>query len=116
MDELEITPADVKERLDRGEKLVLIDVRELGNTGLQNRGRKTDSVGLAGRESTDASRCGRSDLLLPPRHAQSGRRCLAGFQGIEKAKSLAAESSAGRLRSIQTFRDIEKEPLLTGDL
>jgi rhodanese-related sulfurtransferase len=29
MDELEITPAEVKQRLDRGEKLVLIDVREL---------------------------------------------------------------------------------------
>ena len=28
MDELEITPADVKSRLDRGERLVLIDVRE----------------------------------------------------------------------------------------
>ena len=28
MDELEITPADVKARLARGEKLVLIDVRE----------------------------------------------------------------------------------------
>ena len=28
MDELEITPADMKARLDRGEKLVLIDVRE----------------------------------------------------------------------------------------
>jgi rhodanese-related sulfurtransferase len=29
MDDLEITPAEVKQRLDRGEKLVLIDVREL---------------------------------------------------------------------------------------
>jgi rhodanese-related sulfurtransferase len=28
MDDLEITPAEVKQRLDRGEKLVLIDVRE----------------------------------------------------------------------------------------
>jgi len=28
MDELEIAPADVKARLDRGEKVVLIDVRE----------------------------------------------------------------------------------------
>ena len=28
MDNLEITPADVKARLDRGEKLVLIDLRE----------------------------------------------------------------------------------------
>jgi rhodanese-related sulfurtransferase len=28
MDELEIKPADVKERLDRGESLVLVDVRE----------------------------------------------------------------------------------------
>jgi rhodanese-related sulfurtransferase len=28
MDELEITPAEVKARLDRGEKLVLVDVRE----------------------------------------------------------------------------------------
>src|SRR5260221_12657492 len=28
MDELEITPADVKTRLDRGEKLFLVDVRE----------------------------------------------------------------------------------------
>jgi rhodanese-related sulfurtransferase len=28
MDELEIMPAELKERLDRGEKLVLIDVRE----------------------------------------------------------------------------------------
>jgi len=46
MDELEITPAEVKERLDRGEKVVLIDVREpWEHPGLQNRGRKTDSVG-----------------------------------------------------------------------
>jgi rhodanese-related sulfurtransferase len=29
MNDLEITPAEVKQRLDRGEKLVLIDVREL---------------------------------------------------------------------------------------
>ena len=29
MDDLEITPAELKQRLDRGEKLVLIDVREL---------------------------------------------------------------------------------------
>ena len=28
MDNLEITPAEVKQRLDRGEKLALIDVRE----------------------------------------------------------------------------------------
>ncbi len=28
MDELEIAPADVKARLDRGEKLFLVDVRE----------------------------------------------------------------------------------------
>jgi len=28
MDDLEITPAEVKQRLDRGEKLLLIDVRE----------------------------------------------------------------------------------------
>jgi rhodanese-related sulfurtransferase len=28
MDNLEITPAEVKQRLDRGEKVVLIDVRE----------------------------------------------------------------------------------------
>jgi adenylyltransferase/sulfurtransferase len=28
MDELEITPAEVKARLDRGENLVLVDVRE----------------------------------------------------------------------------------------
>src|SRR2546430_4831721 len=28
MDELEITPTDVKARMDRGEQLVLIDVRE----------------------------------------------------------------------------------------
>jgi adenylyltransferase/sulfurtransferase len=28
MDELEINPADVKARIDRGEKLVLVDVRE----------------------------------------------------------------------------------------
>jgi rhodanese-related sulfurtransferase len=28
MDELEIKPADVKARLDRGEKVVLVDVRE----------------------------------------------------------------------------------------
>src|SRR5438874_13677001 len=28
MDELEITPAEVKARLDRGEKVVIVDVRE----------------------------------------------------------------------------------------
>ena len=28
MDDLEITPAETKQRLDRGEKLLLVDVRE----------------------------------------------------------------------------------------
>jgi adenylyltransferase/sulfurtransferase len=73
MDELEITPADVKARLDRGETVVLIDVREPWEHDLcRIEGAKLEVICYChhGMRSLDAAAWLR-------------------FQGIERAKSLA---------------------------
>ncbi len=90
MDDLEITPADVKARLDRGEKLFLIDVREPWEHQLcQIEGAKLVPLG-----SLAASLQTLPDVDEVICYCHHGMRSLDAaawlrLQGIEKAKSMA---------------------------
>jgi rhodanese-related sulfurtransferase len=90
MDSLEITPADVKARLDQGEKLILIDVREAWEYALcRIEGAKLVPLGaLAANLNT------LPDVDEVICYCHHGMRSLDAatwlrFQGIERAKSLA---------------------------
>ena len=90
MDELEITPADVKARLDRGENLVLVDVREPWEYQLC----RIEGAKLVPLGSLAASLQTLPDVDEVICYCHHGMRSLdaAGwlrFQGIEKAKSMA---------------------------
>ncbi len=90
MDELEITPADVKARLDRGEKLHLIDVREPWEYDLC----RIESAKLVPLGSLAASLQTLPDADEVICYCHHGIRSLDAaarlrFQGITKAKSLA---------------------------
>jgi rhodanese-related sulfurtransferase len=90
MDELEIKPADVKARLDRGEKLVLLDVREPWEYELcRIEGAKHVPLG-----SLAASLQTLPDVEEVICYCHHGMRSLDAaawlrFKGFEKAKSLA---------------------------
>lgn len=90
MDELEIKPADVKARLDRGEKLVLVDVREPWEYEVcRIEGAKHVPLG-----SLAASLQTLPDVDEVICYCHHGMRSLDAaawlrFQGFEKAKSLA---------------------------
>ncbi len=90
MDELEITPKDVKARLDRGEKLHLVDVREPWEYDLcRIEGAKHVPLG-----SLAASLQTLPDVDEVICYCHHGMRSLDAatwlrFQGIERAKSLA---------------------------
>jgi rhodanese-related sulfurtransferase len=90
MDELEITPGEVKARLDRGEKLVLVDVREPWEHQVCTiEGAQLIPMGsLAARLQTlpDVD-----ELICYCHHGMRSLDAAAWlrFQGIEKAKSLA---------------------------
>ena len=89
MDELQITPADVKARMDRGEKLVLVDVREPWEYELcRIEGAK--HVPLGSLAANVQELLGVNEVICYCHH---GVRSLDAatwlrFQGIEKAKSL----------------------------
>ena len=90
MDELEITPADVKARLDREEKLVLIDVREPWEHQLC----RIEGATLVPLGSLAASLQTLPDVDEIICYCHHGMRSLdvaawLRFQGFEKAKSLA---------------------------
>ncbi len=90
MDELEITPADVKARIDRGEKLVLIDVRELW----EHQVCRIEGAKLVPLGSLAASLQTLPDVDEVICYCHHGMRSLDAaawlrFQGFEKAKSLA---------------------------
>jgi rhodanese-related sulfurtransferase len=90
MDELEITPADVKARLDRGEKLFLVDVREPWEHQLC----RIDGAQLVPLGSLAASLQTLPDVDELICYCHHGMRSLDAaawlrLQGIEKAKSLA---------------------------
>jgi len=90
VDELEITPKDVKARLDRGEKLHLVDVREPWEYDLcRSEGAKHVPLG-----SLAASLQTLPDVDEVICYCHHGMRSLDAatwlrFQGIERAKSLA---------------------------
>jgi rhodanese-related sulfurtransferase len=90
MDNLEITPADVKARLDQGEKLILIDVREPWEYALcRIEGAKLVPLGAL---ATNLNALPDVDEVIC--YCHHGMRSLDAatwlrFQGIEKAKSLA---------------------------
>ena len=90
MENLEITPADVKARLEQGEKLVLIDVREPWEYALcRIEGAKHVPLGTLA-----ASLETLPDVDEVICYCHHGMRSLDAaawlrFQGIERAKSLA---------------------------
>lgn len=90
MDELEITPAEVKARLDRGEKLVLVDVREPWEFEICHiEGAKHVPLGALA-----ASLNALPDVDEVICYCHHGMRSLDAaawlrFQGFERAKSLA---------------------------
>jgi rhodanese-related sulfurtransferase len=90
MDELEITPTDVKARLDRGENLVFVDVREPWEQQVC----KIAGARLIPLGSLAASLQSLPDVDEVICYCHHGMRSLDAaawlrFQGIEKAKSLA---------------------------
>lgn len=90
MDELEITPAAVKARLDSGEKLVLVDVREPWEHQLC----RIEGATLIPLGTLAASLQTLPDVDELVCYCHHGMRSLDAatwlrFQGIEKAKSLA---------------------------
>jgi rhodanese-related sulfurtransferase len=90
MDELEITPAEMKARLDRGERLVLVDVRE----PWEHQVCRIDGAQLVPLGSLAASLETLPDVDELICYCHHGMRSLDAaawlrLQGIEKAKSLA---------------------------
>jgi adenylyltransferase/sulfurtransferase len=90
MDELEITPAEVKARLDRGENLVLVDVREPWEYELC----RIEGARLVPLGALAASFQTLPDVDEVICYCHHGIRSLDAaawlrFQGIEKAKSMA---------------------------
>lgn len=90
MDELEIKPADVKARLDRGEKLHLVDVREPWEYDLC----RIEGAMLVPLGALAASLNTLPDVDEVICYCHHGLRSLDAatwlrFQGIVKAKSLA---------------------------
>ena len=90
MDDLEITPGDVKARLDRGEKLILVDVREQWEYDLC----RIEGARLVPLGARAASLQTLPDVEEVICYCHHGMRSLDAaawlrFQGIEKAKSMA---------------------------
>ena len=105
MDELEITPADVKARLDRGEKLYLVDVREPWEYDLC----RIEGAKLVPLGSLAASLQTLPDVDEVICYCHHGMRSLDAaawlrFQGIEKAKSLAQKIARGPLLAIRAMK------------
>ena len=90
MDELEITPTAVKARLDRGEKLVLVDVREPWEYEVcRIEGAKL--VPLGALASSVKTLPDVDEVICYCHHGMRSLDAAAWlrFQGIEKAKSMA---------------------------
>lgn len=90
MDELQISPADVKARMDRGEKLVFVDVREPWEYDLcRIEGAKL--VPLGSLASSVNTLLGVDEVICYCHHGMRSLDAAAWlrFQGIERAKSLS---------------------------
>src|SRR5437899_12932896 len=96
MDELEIAPADVKARLDRGEKLALIDVREPWEHQVcRIEGAKL--VPLGSLTATLQTVTDVDEVICYCHHGMSSLDVAAWLtvQGVEKAKSLSGGIERG---------------------
>ena len=90
MDELEITPADVKARLERGDRLFLVDVREPWEHLLcRIEGAKLIPLGSLAASLQTLPDAG--ELICYCHHGMRSLDAAAWlrFQGFEKAKSLS---------------------------
>src|SRR2546429_352678 len=90
MDELEITPAEVKARLDRGEKVVIVDVREPWEFEIcRIEGAKLVPLGTLAASLNVLPDV--DELICYCHHGMRSLDAAAWlrFQGFEKAKSLA---------------------------
>ena len=90
MDNLEITPADVQARLEQGEKLVLIDVREPWEYALcRIEGAKHVPLGTLAASLETVPDV--DEVICYCHHGMRSLDAAAWlrFQGIERAKSLA---------------------------
>ena len=90
MDEIQISPVEVKSRLDRGEKLVLVDVREPWEYELcRIEGAKLMPLGSLA--ANVGGLLGVDEVICYCHHGMRSLDAAAWlrFQGIEKAKSLS---------------------------
>ena len=90
LDELQISPAEVKSRMDRGEKIVLLDVREPWEYDLcRIEGAKL--VPLGSLAANINGLLGVDEVICYCHHGMRSLDAAAWlrFQGIEKAKSLS---------------------------
>jgi rhodanese-related sulfurtransferase len=90
LDELQISPAEVKSRMDRGEKIVLLDVREPWEYELcRIEGAKL--VPLGSLAANVNGLLGVDEVICYCHHGMRSLDAAAWlrFQGIEKAKSLS---------------------------
>jgi rhodanese-related sulfurtransferase len=90
LDEIQISPAEVKSRMDRGEKLVLVDVREPWEYELcRIEGAKL--VPLSSLAANVSGLLGVDEVICYCHHGMRSLDAAAWlrFQGIEKAKSLS---------------------------
>jgi len=106
MDELEIAPKDVKARLDRGEQLVLIDVREPWEHQLC----RIEGARLVPLGSLAASLQALPDVdevicYCIMACAVWTRQPGCGFRALRKQSRWLAGLNGGLLRSIRKFRD-----------
>src|SRR5882762_9673317 len=109
MDELEITPKDVKARLDRGEKVHLVDVREPWEYDLC----RIEGAKLVPLGSLAASLQTLPDVDEVICYCHHGMRSLDAaawlrFRALREPNLWPAESSAGLWRSIRESRGIER--------
>jgi rhodanese-related sulfurtransferase len=90
LDELQISPSDVKARMDRGEKIVLVDVREPWEYELC-RIEGAQLVPLGSLAASVGGLLGVDEVICYCHHGMRSLDAAAWlrFQGIEKAKSLS---------------------------
>ena len=116
MDDLEITPAEVKQRLDRGEKLVLIDVREPWEFSLcRIEGAKLIPMGTvpANLQALDTD----DEIVVYCHHGVRSLDVTVWLrgQGVEGAKSLAGGIERGVSVTAETsFPEATRRLWLTG--
>ena len=90
VDELQITPTDVKARLDRGDKLTFVDVREQWEYDLcRIEGAKL--VPLGSLAASVDTLLGADEVICYCHHGMRSLDAAAWlrFQGVEKAKSMS---------------------------